>query len=487
MPSIRRPRTTAALVAALATAGLLASQVLAAPPTATFTISDGSPVVGQTVEFTASVQDEDGDGTAGGIAWDFNYTGTFTEDATGPTASTSYPSTGAKTIAMRVIDGVVTDGQPDEVTAVQGLTVVPQNQAPTAAVSCTPAAINQGDPVTCTSAGSTDDAGITSREWQVDDGAFVSGGLTFSPTLAPGNHTITLRVTDAPGLSATASDTVSVNALPIANISILNSARETGQKLTQPLAGQPFAFTALAVPALAGSSPAPGCLPIAGSAGSAGSSDAGGSIAKYEWDLNGNPSDGVNGFEVDSGTSASTASPGNGYQAGNRTARLRVTDNNGGTAIATLNFRVNSEPIAQFLLEPNTPIINQSTKFSSTSLDPDAVDNPGALTYSWDLDGDGAFCEAGENGPNVARAFPTAGHYPITLKVTDTGGITRTVTRSVTVQTTIPNASISFSPSAPAPGTGHHFPRLRLKPDRQGHSAACSGTSTSIRRRTSST
>ena len=57
----------------------------------------------------------------------------------------------------------------------------------------------------------------------------------------------------------------------------------------------------------------------------AGSSDPDGTIAKYEWDLDGNGS-----FETDTGTTATTTRT---YaSAGTVTVGLRVTDNNGATA-----------------------------------------------------------------------------------------------------------------------------------------------------------
>ena len=82
------------------------------------------------------------------------------------------------------------------------------------------------------------------------------------------------------------------------------------------------------------------------------------------------------------------------------------------------------------------------------------------LSYSWDLDSDGGYCELGEAGLTASRVFPTAnmtpGH-PVTLRVTDTGEITRTLTRLVVVQATIPNGGIWFAPTAPLPGQAVTF------------------------------
>ena len=139
---------------------------------------------------------------------------------------------------------------------------------------------------------------------------------------------------------------------------------------------------------------------------------------------------------------------------------MRVTDSDGAQRTATLAFRVNAAPTPRFLIEPLTPVINETTTFSSTSSDPDPEDSASALSYSWDLDSDGVYCELGEVGLTASRVFPTAnmtpGH-PVTLRVTDTGGITRTLTRPAVVQATIPNGGISFAPTAPLPGQAVTF------------------------------
>jgi PKD domain len=274
---------------------------------------------------------------------------------------------------------------------------------------------------------------------------------------------VRLRVRDSSGeLSPVFSRTFRVNAPPVAGISILNPQLESGQKLTVPLANQPFTFTGIAVPALPGASPAPGCPAVAGSAATAGSSDpdnsadgaTGTAIALYQWDLN---YDGVT-FNVDAtGQHAPIAA---GFPAGTRTVGLRVADSDGAiTTSPPQTFRINAPPGPQFAIEPLTPIVGQNVLFSSTSSDPDAADHAGALTYSWDLDGDGTFCETtggqDEVGASVTRTFPTAnvtpGH-PVKLRVTDTGGITRELVRNIVVQNTIPSGGFTWSPDSPLPG-----------------------------------
>ena len=71
MPFPRRPRTAAAVLAALASAGVLATQVLAVPPAADFTVTPGVPDVGDPVAFDSTVTDEDA-GDTFSYAWDFD-------------------------------------------------------------------------------------------------------------------------------------------------------------------------------------------------------------------------------------------------------------------------------------------------------------------------------------------------------------------------------------------------------------------------------
>jgi uncharacterized protein len=78
---------------------------------------------------------------------------------------------------------------------------------------------------------------------------------------------------------------------------------------------------------------------------------------------------------------------------------------------------------------PYTVVEGRSTSLSATGNDPDG----GALTYAWDLDGDGTFETAGQTvsfmaGPNQAPATVT-----VAVQVTDDTGVTATDTATVNV------------------------------------------------------
>jgi PKD repeat protein len=426
-------------------------------PTARFTVEPPNPNVNQTVNFNGSTS-SDPEGQPLTFAWDLDGDGLFgTEDdpdePTTATASRAFPTAGNKTVQLRVTDPENNSDTETKIVTVTG-------SAPTASFTfsgrnpVTPDVPDVGETINFTSTSTDPDgAGDIARwDWDLDgDGQFNNGS---GPTIAhsfttPGNKTVGLLVTDSSGATNSTTRTVRVNAPPVANMSILNEQLEPGQKRTVPLAGQPIAFTASAVPAIPGSSPAPGCPVGPGSPATPGSSDpAPGSISTYEWDLDGDGS-----FETNTGNQ-DRASVLGGFPAGPRIVRLRVTDNDGATATAEFQFRVNTAPTPEFVFQPDAPIIGDQITFGSISDDPDAAD-AGKLVYSWDLDNDGTFCEPGETGASVTHSFATAntnpGH-PVTLRVTDDGGITRPRTKPVIVQNTKPAGSITFSPDAPLPG-----------------------------------
>jgi PKD repeat protein len=436
------------------------------PPTARLAVShvdqpEGTAGVdvGEAVNFNGSGSDAGGDPNDAIARYEWDLDGNPSTGADGfelntgttATASRSYSTTGPLTVRLRV-----TDSKGAAHTASQAITV--SNTPPVARFTISGAAANAvanaGDAVnfnaTSASPGESSDT-ITLYEWDLDgNDTFETQGQTASRSYTtPGPLDVKLRVTDRAGATHVASTPdLRINARPVARIGIVNAQAETGQKPTVPLAGQPFQFTAGAVSATAGAPPAPGCPASAVTPASPASSDFEAPIAAYQWDLDGNGQ-----FNDGTGQTVSVA----GYPAdpSPRTVGLRVVDSDGASHSTTLTFRVNRPPAPDFVLEPLTPVINQQVTFSTTSGDPDDADT--TLTHSWDLDGDGTFCETGEQGPSVRRAFTSAGAKKVRLRVTDTGGVTREVTRDVLIQNTIPNGSISFSPDAPLPGQAVTF------------------------------
>jgi hypothetical protein len=154
--------------------------------------------------------------------------------------------------------------------------------------------------------------------------------------------------------------------------------------------------------------------------GSASSDPDSGQTLTYQWDL-----DGGGGLEHSSGptpsASTSFSTP------GVKTLRLQVTDSDGdASAIVAHTVRVKGPPSASFVFSPGKPLTGDSVTFTSTSKDPDGD----ALSYAWDLDGDGAFDDG--NTAVVHASYAKAGSYTATLRVT-ADGETSTVFRTVEV------------------------------------------------------
>ena len=110
--------------------------------------------------------------------------------------------------------------------------------------------------------------------------------------------------------------------------------------------------------------------------------DPDGTIAKYEWDLDGNGS-----FETNTGTNpvATTSYP----TARSVEPRLRVTDNAGNQSTTTRSLTVqNHPPNASFAVEPVTPTTSETVTYNAGA----SVDLDGTIAkYEWDLDGNGSY------------------------------------------------------------------------------------------------
>ncbi len=114
--------------------------------------------------------------------------------------------------------------------------------------------------------------------------------------------------------------------------------------------------------------------------------------------------------------------------AGTFTATVTVSDGKGGTgtsSVANIVIQANRNPtISVGSATPSAGIAPFSTQLAATATDPDGH----AVSYSWDLDGDGTF-ESTERNPSVN--VTGAGNKVVTLRVTDPfGGV---ATRAVTI------------------------------------------------------
>ncbi len=251
--------------------------------------------------------------------------------------------------------------------------------APPHAAAGGPYAANVGEPVAFDGTGSFDpDGGKITYFWEFGDGGSDTGPTPSHTYDTPGEHTVTLTVTDLDLETDQDSTPVSINGPPSAN------------------AGGPYAGEAGSPITFDGS----------------GSSDGGGGSLTYAWDFG-------------DGHVGSGEMPGHAYATGGSfTVTLRVTDAGGLFDEDEATVSVNADPVA----EANGPYagnVGAPINFSSAgSMDPDG--DP--LTYRWDF-GDGSTSDEADPG----HRYEDGGTFVATLRVTDPGGGFGEDTATVTV------------------------------------------------------
>ncbi|MGH8050527.1 MAG: PKD domain-containing protein [Arenimonas sp.] len=181
------------------------------------------------------------------------------------------------------------------------------------------------------------------------------------------------------------------------------------------------------------------------------STDSDGSIASRSWNFG-------------DSTTATTTNPSHAYSAaGTYSVSLTVTDNNGATHTiskpVTVTSAGNTNPVANFSFTTS----NLVASFTDSSSDSDGT----IASRSWNF-GDSTTSTA----TNPGKTYAVAGTYSVSLTVTDNGGATHTVTKSVTVSSTgtvltngvavtglsaATGASVNYTMVVPAGATGLKF------------------------------
>lgn len=242
-----------------------------------------------TCSFTATASDPDG--TVATYAWDFG-DGTT---GTGKTATHSYAAAGTYTVTLTVTDD---QGATGSTTAQVTSAEPPANQNPTASFTVTKSFMKA---TVDGSASSDPDGTVASYAWNFGDGTTATGATASHTYATEGTFTITLKVTDNQGGTATTTREFTASLPP-------NQA---------PTAAFTTERTQLNV-AVDGST----------------SSDQDGTIAAYEWNFG-------------DGATATGATATHTYAAaGTYTITLKVTDNRGGTDTKTSQVTVNTLVVA---------------------------------------------------------------------------------------------------------------------------------------------
>ncbi|MEA2227916.1 MAG: hypothetical protein QOF04_1546, partial [Solirubrobacteraceae bacterium] len=271
-------------------------------PTTNLTASPADPQSGQTITLDSGSAD-----TGGSVVlheWDLDGNGTFERSTDGVrTLQTKFTTPGAHPVSVRVTDN-------DGATSAQTLVITVRTLPPVASFTVSPAPPVIGSPATLSAIASLDlDGRIARYEWDLDgDGTYETDGAAAATVqhvfTAAGPIAVRLRVTDDSGAQAEKTVSVSPNRAPVA------------------------AVTAAPNPVLAGHA-------VTFDAG--GSLDPDGTLARFQWDLDG---DGI--FELDTATTATAARA---YpNAGGVTVRVRVTDDAGTPAVGSVDVVV--RPVA---------------------------------------------------------------------------------------------------------------------------------------------
>lgn len=138
-------------------------------------------------------------------------------------------------------------------------------------------------------------------------------------------------------------------------------------------------------------------------------------IERYEWDFQG---DGT--FDVTETVGGNQTFTYN--TAGQYTARLRITDSLGATAVGTVQVTVgNRPPEVAAEASPSNGAPPLAVNFVAT-----ATDTNGIATYEWDFQGDGSF-DASSASNTATFTYSGAGTFQPRLRVTDTLGAATTI------------------------------------------------------------
>ncbi|USZ69232.1 PKD domain-containing protein [Halorussus salilacus] len=342
------------------------------PPSADISCTPTEATTDDTVECSAAGSIDE-DGTLSAFDWQL---GDGTTDD-GEYVTHTFEESGTYTVELAVTDD---DGMTDTVT--ETVDVEEVEEPPTAAVSCTPSEVTVGESVECSAADATDpDGRIETFDWAFEDGSSGYGERVDHTFDEPGTYTVELAVIDDDGLSASATEEVTViedNEGPTADISYSPSDLERGDTVRLDASD---------------------------------STDPDGEVDGYEWRL---------GDDVKYGETVEYALD----DTGSHTVELVVTDDDGATDTATQSLSVQRRPTAAFDVSPEQPNSGHGVSF-------EAEQDSRIERYEWDFDGDGEY-EA--TGRKATHRFDSSGKSPVELHVVGKDGIENTATEIVTVQ-----------------------------------------------------
>jgi PKD repeat protein len=293
---------------------------------ASFSYSPALPAPGQAVTFTSTSLN------AWLQGWDLDADGQF-DDGFATTATRTFSASGSYTVRLGVLGT-------DRVSAVAARTIV-VDRPPVASLELSPASPVAGQAVTLSSTSSDADGTVTALHWDLDgDGGYDDAtGSTAKVTFpSAGTYTVGLRATDDKGATGAATRTLAVAAAPVSS----------QEKPATPAAN---------VPPVVGFAVSGGPRQVGDVVAFTSTSfDPDGTVARLDWDLDGDGS-----FGDRSGAAAQRAFT----LPGAHVVGLRVTDDAGASAVAFATVEVSDVPT---LLVGPEPGLRWLTPFPVVSL-----------------------------------------------------------------------------------------------------------------------
>ena len=365
------------------------------PPTVTITspANNATFTAGSAVGLAASASDtQDGTLTAA-LTW--------TSDRDGALGSGGSVTVSTLSVGTHLLTAAVTDSGGLTASATRTITVTTGNTPPTVTITspANNATFTAGSAVgLAASASDTQDGTLTAAlTWTSDrDGALGSGGSVTVSTLSVGTHLLTAAVTDSGGLTASATRTITVttgNTPPTVTI-------------TSPANNATFT---------AGSA--------VGLAASASDTQDGTLTAALTWTSD---RDGALG----SGGSVTVST----LSVGTHLLTAAVTDSGGLTASATRTITIttgNTPPTVTITSPANNATFTAGSAVGLAASASDTQDGTLTAALTWTSDRDGAL----GSGGSVTVSTLSVGTHLLTAAVTDSGGLTASATRTITMTT----------------------------------------------------
>ena len=114
--------------------------------------------------------------------------------------------------------------------------------------------------------------------------------------------------------------------------------------------------------------------------------------------------------------------------------KLYYADFDGGSVYRIAYYVANTPPVASLVANPTSGAAPLAVAFDASASN-DAEDGAN-LSFAWDLDGDADFDDA--IGPLATATYTTSGRRDVTVRVTDSSGLSRTATQAIVVDNTPP-------------------------------------------------